>query len=228
MIDRWIRDVVPRADPDVVVWGISPSFFRPGNDDPEACGPITEAWVAAAELRERVFEDVPDAEGLSSTQLLFGDPIPVDPPYVSALHDNYRRNFTEDGGRTRWPRRSEEDIATARDALANAMETYFVCQPRLDQYAATVEWLTEQGIDVVLVSMPVSDFQATAFPGGREQIVELMDPIAQVGLDAGAVLYLDLSETLGDNRFRDLRHVDRRGAERFTTRIANELAKRGF
>ena len=55
-----------------------------------------------------------------------------------------------------------------------------------------------------------------------------MGPIAQVGLDAGAVLYLDLSETLGDNRFRDLRHLDGRGAERFTTRIANELGKRGF
>ncbi len=228
MIDRWIRDVVPLANPEVVVWGISPSFFRPVGNDPETCGPITEAWVTAAELRPRVFETVPGAEAFTDAELLFGDPPTAEPPYVSALHDNYRRNFTPDGGRTRWPRQSDEDKAAARDALAANMETFFLCQPRVEQYAATVEWLSGLGIDVVLVGMPISDLQASAYPDGREEIVSMMEGLSQVGLDAGAVLYLDLTETQGDNRFRDLRHLDERGAERFTTRIANELAKRGL
>jgi len=184
--------------------------------------------VTADELRPRVFESVPGAGAFTESQRLFGDPVPVDPPYISALHANYRRNFTEDGGRTRWPRQTEEEKAEARDAFAASMESYFVCRPRVDVYLETVRWLSEQGLDVVLVSMPISDLQASAFPGGREQIVEIMDPIAQEGLAAGAALYLDLSETLGDERFRDLRHLDGRGAERFTTRIANELMRSGL
>jgi hypothetical protein len=108
------------------------------------------------------------------------------------------------------------------------METFFVCQERVDQYVATVEWLTNQGIEVILVAMPISDIQASAFTNGRGEIVEIMDSVAQLGIDAGAADYFDLSETQGDNRFRDLRHLDKRGAERFTTRIFNEMDKRGF
>ena len=228
MIDRWIRDVVPLADPDVIVWGISPLFFRPVGTDPETCGPLTEAWATAAELRGRVFETVPGAGEFSDADLLFGDPPIADPPYISALHDNYRRNFTTDGGRTRWPRQSEEAKVKARDALVTAMETFYVCEARVEQFLETVAWLTDQDIDVVLVAMPISDLQATSFPEGRDEIAEILDALSQRGIDAGAALYLDLSETLGDGRFRDLRHLDKRGAERFTTRIANELAKRGF
>jgi len=228
MIDRWIREVVALADPDVIVWGISPAFFRPVGTDPETCGPLTEAWVTAAELRGRVFEGVPGADEFSDVQLLLGDPPVTDPPYESALHENYRSNFTLDGGRTRWPRQSDADIQQARDALATAMETFFLCQARVDQYVETVEWLTAQGIEVVLVAMPISDIQASAFTGGRDEIVEIMNSIARLGTNAGAVGYLDLSDTQGDNRFRDLRHLDKRGAERFTTRIVNELAKRGL
>ena len=225
MLDRWIRDVVPLTEPEVIVWGISPLFFRPVGTDPAACGPLTEAWATASELRGRVFESVPGAEQFTDEDLLFGVPPVADPPYVSALHDNYRRNFTPDGGRTRWPRQSDQAKEKARDALVEAMETFYVCEPRVDQFLGTVAWLTEQGIDVVLVAMPISDLQATSFPNGRTDIVEILDGISQRAIEAGAVLYLDLSETLGDERFRDLRHLDKRGAERFTTRLVERTGK---
>jgi hypothetical protein len=226
-LDPWEREVVAIADPDVVVWGVEPRMVRPEVDDPAACAGDGGRFESAADLRGSAFAPVDVLGGVPEPSLFFGDPVSVEPAYVSALHRHYAQRLTEGGGRARRPLQLG-GIERARDALAESMSSFFVCEERLEQFAGAVSWLAQQGIEVVVVATPFSDFRATAFPGGRDQMNGVLARIEEAANAAGAAGFIDLSDLIPDDQFRDLSHVGDEGAEAFTARLAEEMAAQGL
>jgi len=229
ILDGWVREAVPLADPDVVVWGIAPQQFDAETVDPNSCAGRDADWYDPLALRAAAFGGVDVLADFDFLSMSFGDPSTREPPDAkSPLHRYYRRTFTEDGGRQRWPSLTDEEMETAYGALVTRFERYYVCEERVLQWAESLRWLDAQGVDVVVVAMPLSDRGVSAFPGGRDRVAEILARAETEATAAGAKLFLDLSDTIPDERFRDLSHLNKRGSEKYTTRVANELVKRGL
>ena len=229
ILDGWVRQATPLADPELVVWGIAPLLFEAESRDPQSCAGRDADWNEPSALRTAVFGGVDVLADVSIPSMSFGDPYTNEPPdAIGPLHGYYRATFTEFGGRQHWPRLSEDELQQALDRFSRHHAGYFVCAERMQRWVGTLEWLDAEGVDVVVVAMPLSDLHVGAFPGGPKQVAKVLARAEKEAAAAGVEFFLDLSKMLPDERFRDLFHLDKLGAEKYTTRVVNELVKRGF
>lgn len=224
----WLRDMVALADPELVVLGIAPRELRPNFRDREECTAPAVRWERQAELRAQVFERVSALAEFTTDQLFFGDPLTVEPIKQTRISRVAEQFLTPSGGRRGFEADTPAAMRAQRDQLQADYTWFFPCQELLDAFTESITWLKERDIKVVVVAMPVSDFNATVFVNGRDEIDEILDLIAEQSLAAGADGYIDLSAAIPDDDFRDLAHVGEQGAKDFTRLLAEELAARGL
>lgn len=227
VIDLWLEEqAMPLADPDTVIYGVAPRDVRSLDTEAGSCADSTAEWDEAAGLRDEAFAAVDSLEGVDRYRLFFGDPPTAFPSRRVPVHQSYVAEYSRLGNRIVFDRTGDDDNGTV-DILRSWAAEFELCRDRLDQIAATVRRLTDRGLTVVVVGMPIRDLRADAFGGGRAEVESILAEIGLAALDAGAAGFVDLSDLLPDDRFRDLAHTDLEGSRQFTRRLVEELARLG-
>lgn len=219
----WLLDeVVPRVDPETVVWGLTSLDFS------SSYGTVNqEAYEEAFETREGVLADVDRSVSewselvrsrrlLRSPSLLFGkeqDAVRADLDEARAIlgPDGERLDFTADTGDSR------AAIMEAR------VRDYAIDADDVERVRDTVRQLLADGRTVILVEVPFPDRFVALHPNGSADIAAANAVIAELGAELG-VPVLRTSETFTDDDFVDFSHLDADAAARFSADIASQVA----
>ena len=226
--EAWISgEFFDMAHPDVVIYGVAPRHVRP-MESGEGCMADTKRWHDAAVLRDRAFDPILGLNDLVTPELFFGLPPSAEPSITSPLHANYRSAFDQLGGRTRYPRLTPEEMTQRLEVTDVWQSEFVICDQRLERIGNVVKLLVAEGVTVIVVAMPIPDFRADLFPGGRGQVAEVLDRMERETLSVGAAGFIDLSDLVDDQHFRDITHVDLEGSTQFTRKLVEEIHLRGL
>jgi len=214
--------VLPAARPQRIIFGLAPRDFATVGTA-TFCGDDLADYLEARSVREAAFAAIPWFEGVPTHSLLLGSPVLHEPPHPVPMHFRYRNAFSLLGDRTRYPTLNKKRLAEAEAILDERQSQYMFCGDRLEALQSLIADLTERGIEVVVVAMPVSSFRVDPLPGGRGQMEEIMDMVGVAALDAGASQYLDFKDLLSDDQFYDLTHPDLEASHQLTRAVAAAL-----
>ncbi len=207
----WLAgEMAPLIEPELVVWGLS-AYDLSGRLDGTS-GRI----VAAVELQEQVFEPLAWSDWMKAGLWVDRDLPPtwqISPADVGVANSGQLRTDDVDFNET-----------------LEALVTYFVGGAteadarELETIEETVAALRSEGIDVVLVSMPVPEAFRALQPEGAPD--SLTGAVATTAAGLG-VEHLDMSRSMDDGAFADYTHLTGSGATAFTDLLMDELDRLG-
>ncbi|MGI9600387.1 MAG: hypothetical protein ACR2QE_00760 [Acidimicrobiales bacterium] len=216
-----LEEVVPRVDPDTVVWGLTSLDFSTAYGDTNQ-----EAYEDAFETRDGWLADVDravsDVSELVGSRRLLRSPSQLWGQGQDEIQDDFseaesilgpageRLDFTEDTTSER------AAIMTAR------VRDYEIDASDVDLVRATVAELLGEGRAVVLVEIPFPDRFVELHPNGAADIAAANVVIDEIGAEF-AVPVLRTTLTLTDDDFVDFSHMTADAAARFSADIASQI-----
>jgi hypothetical protein len=224
---RWLlEEVVPRLHPRRVVWGVSSLNFnantrRPFIESYNEARVTRRGWLGSF---DRFFSDhlmlaryrAQLRDPGTIVDLLFGSPLAGEEelPLEDLLSPVNQREVE-----TRRLHRS----LIRDDALAD----YAIGQTQLEDFRFTVRSLQDQGIEVVVVLLPVPLNYIDFHPNGKDDFLLFLETLRAEAADLGVSLF-DYSWAFPDEEFVDSVHLDASGSQTFSHMLANDLAGLGW
>jgi len=219
----WLREeVVPRVDPDVVVWGLTSLDFSSAYGDTNE-----EAYDDAFETRSGVLADL-DRTVSSVSELVRSRRVLRDPSMLwGQAQDEVQADLTEaasitgdNGERLDFT----QDVGDERAAIMRArVRDYDVDGDDVEAVRETVQAMQAQGRTVVFVEVPFPDRFVQLHPLGAADIEAAADTIDAIAAEHG-ITVLRTTETFTNADFVDFSHLDQAAARRFSADIARQLA----
>lgn len=223
VMSPWLlEEVVPRLRPTTVVWGLSSFDLAP------AYGPAqAEVYDNALATRDGWLADVERAVAtrsvlvrnrpvLRSLDALAGDAADD----RGEAHDEAARLTGPDGERTD----DTVDRSDQRRRIVQARLAGFEPNPDdIDLIARTAGELRRQGIDVVLVELPVPDRFREAHPRGDADHALVGPALASIAEELD-LRFLRLTDASTSEEFIDFTHLRPDAAADFSLRVANALS----
>ncbi|MBU1866723.1 MAG: hypothetical protein KKE89_09940, partial [Actinobacteria bacterium] len=233
----WVEEfVLPSFSPSLVVWGLATRDIQAFDDGEGGCLFPTTVWDKMVRVREKAFAPIDALDGVPWHDLYFAETLtddadPLIRAEISTLGDRIDYGDGPVIEETPFPEASRALFRSASAALAlqedeegPALEEMQVCQERYGPIADTIEWLVGQGVDVLVVGMPMDDRQAGRLPQGRAQQIEIHAEIGRVAVEAGAIGFIDLGEAFPDESFTDVGvHLSYPASRQFTEIVVEEL-----
>lgn len=221
VVERWLEEEVrPTLSPSAVVWGIS-SLDLNGNRSI----PVIRQYDAASATRTGRMGDVIRAAERSSYlyryRALFRDPA----AFVSGRISTTPTPVRAPDELGNYPLGDEVDYKTERERARIRTEVLSDFAVGADETAAFKRELTtlrDDGVEVLVVLMPVPPSYIELHPNGREDFDSFVVAASEVvsGLD---IRLVDASDWFGESDFRDHTHLRRSPAEEFSLRLVDEL-----
>ena len=215
--------LLPTMKPQRVIIGLAPRDFDAVGRG-ETCGSLSAEYSETRRRRQEVFQAVGWFADLSTESILFGDPVTHEAARAVPMHEEYRRRFSMLGNMRSYPKRSAARRARSAENLERRVSRYEYCSARLDAASSLVANLSEQGIEVVVVAMPLSSIRANSLPGGRAQMEQIMGDAERAVVAAGASRYVDFRGLLNDDQFYDHTHPDLPASHELTRALVEALA----
>ncbi len=213
VVQRWLlEEVVPRLKPRVVVWGISTLDFNSGRPD----HPIDQ-YNAARASQQGLFGSLDrglETSALSEHRDALRDPFEL----KSAAQGTATKYLQQKSLKARATWRLEYDSKTPeqlKKMKANHLLTvrdkqlkdFQVGDAELQAFRETVAALQRQGINVVIVIMPVPSDYLPLHPKGEAQFVQWQRQITQEAKQLNVSVIDDLVRSMPDSAFRDYEHL---------------------
>lgn len=223
---HWLLDTaIPLSRPNRIIWTTSPRSFR---ETPSGgCTRSTLDYDEPVALQEEVFADVPWLAGVERAELFVQEPSVAGPVLDVPIWEQFTRTFSEFGHRIRRYEPAPEELALQAEELAGHLDRQLVCEARLDVWTDTIRELSGQGIEIIVVWMPLPDKRVEIYPGSREILAQIALVIEDAALAAGAT-FLDLSASPGDEFYIDYNHLNGAGAKKFTRELVRALESKGL
>jgi len=223
---RWLlEEVVPRLQPDRVVWGLSSLDFNGGRPTPAI---IDYEAARAGALGVFGWMD----RGLWSVSMIarYRD-ILREPSFLFDLLESQTRSELTIGlddlmDPVVWP-----DVGQTPHAF-NALRTslladFHVGDRHAADFRATIEALSADGIEVVVALLPVSVPYLEAHPDGDDGYALFTDWLRRE-VDSLGVPLLDFSRAIPEGEFLDYNHVGPDGAALLTEMLVSDLELLGW
>lgn len=198
-----------------IVWGVQTlTFFRgcPTSDDgiSSVLGSQQEAFMPIARLR-----DMPALD-----RLLGADSAAPHYRGTQIDDDTYRQyDVWHFGGKDPELKPKPEAKARQIQQWSGVLKGAAICETEVDRFVEQVDEWERAGHRVVVFAVPLSDELAAFAPDGRDDhddlVARLRDSIT--GVDGELV---DLTDALDDAHYWDLLHLDSRGKQVVTERVA--------
>jgi hypothetical protein len=177
IVERWmLEEVIPRLHPRQVVWGVSSLDFNSGRPD----HPIDD-YNGARATEQGAYADldrVLQSSALSEHRDALRDPLTLERAAEghATTHDSglplKDRAIWKLGYAKATPARIQRAKANHLHTLRTKQLVNFTVGKREhDAFVATITAMRRQGIDVVVVIMPVTSVYIGAHPGGSKQFV---------------------------------------------------------
>lgn len=235
LLERWVLDEVdPRVTPDGVVIGVS-SFDL--NDNAAIGRSALRAYDDAPLTRDDLFGRL-QAPFIRSLALFEHRNELRDPQTLWAglgdwWSDEDRPRLGPEGldgllgpdgeGLSRRDLRYEPSPLTDRFARSQLLNDFAIGGRQAEALADLVRELTERGVDVAVVALPVTDDYVDAHPDGAASHDEFLAVAEAVATDAGA-RFVDLHDRApGDQWFADTHHLNATGAEALSALLPERL-----
>ncbi len=224
VMEPWLLDqVVPRLDPEVVVWGLS------ALDVSLEYGDATlEAYDDALQTKTGLLAEVDRAvsrfSDLVAARAVLRNPDQI----LGSGRDENRRSLAEAEAEV-GPDGERRDFASATgigraQEMARRITPFQLDRDDLAAIARTVDALRRRGIEVVFVELPVPDRFLELYPGGPPQHQLVTDTIVALG-DALDVEVIAPVGPTDDASFVDFTHLDAEPAAAFTRSLAPSLPR---
>jgi hypothetical protein len=238
LLERWVLDqVVPRLEPRTVVLTLA-------SLDLNASGPATLAALEAYDGAERTRSDLVGRLGVeagSVSDLVAYRTRLRDPAELGAALDRLSRRVAAarpspagidgvlgaDGqGLSRRALRYRGEAGAKLFTRQQLLQGWALDDDQVAAARSLVEQLQDDGIDVVLVVLPVTDDYVAQHPDGAADFDEFLASVRTLAADTGAPL-LDLHGDGASERFADTHHLNAAGAEWFSAELAARLDELG-
>jgi len=222
VMEPWLlEEVVPRLQPDLIVWGLSSMDFSSsyGDDNLEryrdALDTRTGRLATLEQTTSRFSALVRYRTILRRPSAMFGsgrDEIETEfEDAASTLGDSgERRDFTVNFG----DKRSSQ--------VESRFRNFRIDETDIQAIHRTVTNLREQGIEVVLVEMPTPDAYAALHPGGDADLARTHQTIVAIG-EVFDLAVVDLRFGFAESSFVDFTHLGEQASRDLTIRLANSL-----
>ena len=211
----WVETaLVLSAAPASVVIGVS-SFqdFLGCSDDQ------VEAARRTGSLQEEAFAPLAGLAGLPGAARLVGGPART---YDSAALAEYQAS-PGDRGLVPSPDVADQTaIARQLDLYRPQLQRGVYCDRNAEAIGDTARNLLARGIDVLVVSLPISPAMAELHDAGRAGHQTAIDSYRRAATDAGA-RWLDLTDLLDEGHFIDLTHATATGRDLITDATISAL-----
>jgi lysophospholipase L1-like esterase len=238
-VARWVPDqVVPRLDPDAVVWVVtSPDLSDGAPAGQAAFESYADSPGGRDDLLGRLQRPLVDHVALVRNRAALTDPAVLQQALGDRLGGDDAPRIADDGlpgligpagqgvSRQELTYVPDDPVVTTfvRDQL---LDGFAIGDGQLDAAGAVVAGLRDRGIEVVLVMPPVTDEFVELHPGGRTAFDEYRLAMADLA-DAHDVAVLDYADEGAPSWFADTHHLNGDGASRLTTMLADDLAGLG-
>jgi hypothetical protein len=222
---RWLlEEVAPRLEPDKVVWGLSSLDFNGGNPTPalvlyeevRAGAPgffgEVDRWLWSVSMTARY------RDALGEPRLLL-DLLQSAPP----VEDVELADLLEP---TVWPdvRQTPKTFADLRNSI---LLDFHVAEDHATDFEFTIETLSEAGVEVVVVLLPVSQPYIDAHPGGEVGYLDFVDWIESETARLG-VPFLAYDRSIPEEEFLDFNHISPEAATLLSDLLASDLRALGW
>jgi len=216
-----LEEVIPRLQPDLVIWGVTSTDFSASYGDDnldryrDALDSRTGALAAVEQTIARFSSLVRYRTILRHPSALFGserDGIEDDFAAAATIlgHDGERLDFGIDTD----PDRARQIEARLRD--------YRIDESDIEAMYRTVNVLRDQGIGVVLVEMPMPNRYVLLHPDGVADTARAHETIVAIS-EVFELPLIDLRYGFTDDDFVDSTHLDQTSAASLTKRLTTAL-----
>ncbi len=222
VMEPWLLNhVVPRLEPELVVWGLSPLDFSVAYGDATVQAyddalATRSGWLADLErFMSPRFQMIAGRQALRDPDLLFGP----GRAQQQALLARAEATLGVDGERL------DFDTALGVDRAAEVsgrITPFRLDREDLAAIARTVTSLRADGIDVVFVELPVPDRFRDLYPGGPEQHALVGQAMRELGT-ALDVPVLSPPGPTADSDYVDFTHLAAEAATTYSTSVGQEL-----
>lgn len=222
VMEPWIiEQVLPRAKPDTIIWGLSSLDFSANYGDAtvkayQAARSTEHGPLAALDKKLSEYSTfIANRSTLRNPSALAGQERQTNRQRFQKAHD------------TLGPRGERQDFTTAlSDDLAveirDRLSPDSLDLDDLASVARVIEQLDHHGIDVVLVEMPVPPRFVALDPQGAENQQVFTAALQALSNEVGASL-ISVSEPFSDDEFVDYTHLSAEGAVRFSRLVDARL-----
>ena len=223
---RWLLDqVVPRLEPQKVVWGVSSLDFNT-NRRPNTYALYSSTRGGRRDLLGRIDRKLARHSALVRHRKLLarpgdfltdvrnGPPRPDPTPFDRLA--KRRAPDTRDKGRRE-----------LRRIAGTVLHDYEIGVREVAAFRATLERLRAEGIEVAVVLLPVPAPFIAAHPRGATDFAAFEATVGAVSTETGTFL-LDFTHAFPDTAFRDFTHLLEGPAARLSRDVARELEERGW
>lgn len=232
VVQRWLlEEMLPRLNSPRVVWGVSSIDFN-GNRP----GKVIDSYNAFRATRPGALGAIDRFLGDLSALSHYRDQL-RNPARVGAMiglreapkHRLKARVHVDLllAPRNRTEGKSENLEGLERRARRRSLADWAIGPAEAEAFRSTLITLLESDVEVVVVLMPVPDGYVRMHPNGEQDFAEFVAYATGVADELGIPLF-DHSRDFSDTYFHDLTHLNRIPAERFSRRLAEDLAGLGW
>lgn len=219
--EPWLLDqVLPRLEPETVLWGLSPL------DMSAAYGDATKnAYDQALETKSGWLAEV-DRFGshyltLISSRAALRDPAKLLGADNAAAAEEARAALGNEGERIDF---SVQLGVNRQTEISGRIKPFVIDREDLAAIARTVRELQAQNIGIYFIELPVPQRFVSLYGNGPTDQELNRSAIATLGAELGVTVIRPNAE-FGDDEFVDFTHLNKEAAERFSRDIASQVAR---
>ena len=223
---RWLlRQVQPRLQPSKVLWGVSSLDFN-ANRKPDTFALYNASRGARPGLLGSLDRKLSRVSALVRHRELVTDPAAFvrdvrdghPPPDNTPLHQRAKH---------RAPDRIDKARSEVRRIRTTVLHDYAIGDAEVRAFRTTLDRLQEDGVEVVVVLLPVPAQFIAAHPQGRSDF-EAFRAMARETTQAAGVPLIDRSEVFAERAFRDYTHLLEEPAVQLSRDLSRQLRRRGW
>lgn len=225
VLERWLtEEVVPRAKPRMVVYGLSSLDFAEGQGFK-----ALKFYNQGRRFRRGLLGRL-DRVAARYSKLIYFRPMLANPEtYGQVVHELLGDLDSNDSTPSVGPagefmpiERNSGQIQQQQNLVRRLLADFAVGQKETEALERTVKHLKTRGVGVVLVHMPVAERYADLHRGGADQYHQFQRHLRRTA-DRLGVSLLDMSGGFAESHFEDYTHLSPEGANLLSRRLAIAL-----
>lgn len=223
---RWLlEEVLPRLHPTRVVWGLSSIDFNGGRPTP-AIVRYERARAGAPGFFGALDRDLWSVSAIARFRDLLREPSTFLDLFEAAPDTGSQQALKDLMEPVVWPQ-VEQNARTLGDLTTSLLADFHIGAPHVAALEETAAALTEQGIELVLVLLPVSQPYIDAHPGGAAGYDAFVEWITGEAVRLSVPLF-DHGRAVPEDEFLDYNHISPDAATTLTELVSDDLESLGW
>jgi len=222
VMEPWLlEEVIPRLQPELVVWGLSSMDFSAsyGDDNLDRYRDALDSRTGALASVEQTFARFSALVRYRSILRRPSAFLGIDANAIERDFANAASSLGEGGER----RAFKTDVSdTHRDQVAARLRSFAIDGADIAAIHRTITALNDRGIEVILAEMPVPDRYIDLHPNGQADMDRVHATIVTIA-ELTDTRFIDLRNGYTDDDYVDFTHLDKSAARTLTRNLVHRV-----